>query len=127
MNSRYISHRLACVGLLATVLLGGIAPGFSQSTTPNRVTFFCKEVFDRASGGKIPATLAWIPQRSGNVRIIGWKSEYFSKRSPVRCEEVTQKFQKAYDQGRFNYLTTGPGEGIPDHLQRFTIRRSLRW
>jgi hypothetical protein len=113
MNPRHISLRLACVGLLATVLLGGIAPGFSQSTTPNRVTFFCKEVFDRASGGKIPATLAWIPERSGNVRIIGWKSEYFSKRSPVRCTEVTQKFQKAYDEGRFNYLTTGRVKGYP--------------
>jgi hypothetical protein len=70
-------------------------------------------VFDRASGGKIPATLAWIPQRSGNVRIIGWKSEYFSKRSPVRCEEVTKKFQEAYNQGRFNYLTTGRAKGYP--------------
>lgn len=113
MNTRTLSLRLASAGLIATVLLGAIAPGFSQSGTPNRITFFCREVFDRASGTKIPATLAWVPGRGGNVRLIGWKSEYFSKRSPVRCAEVTQKFQKAYDEGRFNYLTTGRAKGYP--------------
>mgnify|MGYP003335438454 CR=1 FL=1 len=113
MNTRSFSLRLASAGLLATILLGGIAPGFSQSAAPNQVTFFCKDVFDRASGDKIPATLAWVPGRGGNVRIIGWKSEYFSKKSGMRCEEVTQKFQKAYDEGRFNYLTTGKVKGYP--------------
>ncbi|MEG3440186.1 COP23 domain-containing protein [Pannus brasiliensis CCIBt3594] len=113
VNDRSFSLRLASVALLATVLLGSVAPGFSQSARPDRVTFFCKQVFDRASGNKIPATLAWVPGRGGNVRIIGWKSEYFRKSSPARCEEVSRKFQTAFDGGRFNYLTTGKAKGYP--------------
>ncbi|MFN7853084.1 MAG: hypothetical protein ACK5OU_14275, partial [Dolichospermum sp.] len=69
------------LGLTALTLSVSTFPGFSQDNSsanqPNQVTFFCQEVFDSASGEKIPATVAWIPERQAHVRFIGWKSEAF--------------------------------------------------
>ena len=116
MANQSLSISLALVSLTTAIVTANIAPSFSQSAAPDQVTFFCKEVYDRASGEKIPATVAWVPGRQGNVRIVGWKSEYFLKKgwnAQKRCEEVTPKFQKAYDEGRLNFLTTGTAGGYP--------------
>jgi len=114
VNSSF-SSRLAVVSLTTILLSTSVAPSFSQSS-PDKVTFFCKAVHDRASDEKIPATVAWIPERQGNVRLVGWKSEYFSKKgwnAQKRCEEVTIKFQNAYNAGRLQLLTTGIEKGNP--------------
>ncbi len=112
-------------------LTSSISPTFSQTTADNTpetsteekaentkadsVTFMCKEIFDTASETNIPATVAWVPKRQGgHVRLIGWKSEYFSTWSPdKRCEAVTKNFQKYYDEGRLDYLSTGKRNGYP--------------
>jgi len=113
------------LGLTALTSLANLSmnlsPSLSQSTSseshPNKVTFLCREEFDTASGEKIPATIAWIPERKGHVYVIGWKSEYFNKGGwtpEKRCQEVTKKFQAAYEQGHLNYLFYGKGEkGYP--------------
>ncbi|MHC5833119.1 MAG: COP23 domain-containing protein, partial [Nostoc sp.] len=88
----------------------------TSESQPNKVTFFCRQIFDKASGENIPATVAWVPERQGNIRFIGWKSEYFNKSGwtpEKRCEKVTTKFQESYDQGRLNYLTYGIFNGSP--------------
>lgn len=112
-------------------LSNSISPTFSQTESENKpeattevkpensqsdkVTFLCKEIFDKADGTKnIPATVAWVPQRKGHIRLIAWKSEYFSSWKPKkRCEAVTKNFQKYYDEGRLNYLSTGKRNGYP--------------
>lgn len=97
---------------LATLSIS-IQPGFSQTETdansPNKVTFFCQQLYDPASGEKAPMTVVWIPERQGHVRIIGWKSEAFGKNwtPQKRCDEVSPKFQKFYELGQLNYLTAG--------------------
>jgi Circadian oscillating protein COP23 len=114
MNRPIIS--LALTSAIALPLLSLTSPAFSQTKGPEQVTFFCKEVFDQASGQKIPATLAWIPERQGNIAVIGWKSQYFAKKgwnAKKRCEDITPKFQQAYDAGRLQYLTTGISSGYP--------------
>jgi hypothetical protein len=92
----------------------------AQSTTSNseatdskdRVTFYCGEISDQASGGKIPATVAWVPQRKANVAIIAWKSNYIPQwDAQKRCETVSPKFQSFYEDGRLEYLTTGENQG----------------
>lgn len=112
-QSFFIGLGLTALTSLASLSVS-IYPGFGQSTTsesqPNKVTFFCRQIFDKASGENIPATVAWVPERQGNIRFIGWKSEYFNKSGwtpEKRCEKVTTKFQESYDQGRLNYLTYG--------------------
>ena len=85
-----------------------------ENTQPDAVKFMCKEIFDTAGESNIPATVAWVPKRNGHVRLIGWKSEYFSTWSPEkRCESVTKNFQKYYDEGRLDYLSTGKRNGYP--------------
>lgn len=103
-----------------TSLAVSLSPSFSQSNSatsqPDKVTFFCQPMFDAASGERIPATVAWIPERKGHVRFIGWKSEYFNKSGwtpEKRCQEVTKKFQEFYAQGRLNYLSYGKRNGNP--------------
>ncbi len=100
----------------ATSLVASTSPTFSQSTSADRVTFSCKELFDSASGENIPATVAWVPQRGKNVPIIYWKSDYFSKvgwDGQARCDDVSPKFQTFYDNGRLNYLINGKNGAYP--------------
>jgi hypothetical protein len=90
------------------------APGTAESS--QGPMFYCKPVLDPTSGQKIPATVVWVPERQGNVRLIGWKSEYFLRAGfdpQKRCEEVTQNFQKRFEAGQLNFLTTGYLNGYP--------------
>ncbi|MCM1981543.1 COP23 domain-containing protein [Lyngbya confervoides] len=83
---------------------------------PKQLHFYCKEVQDPTSpGNKIVSTVVWVPERQGNVRLVGWKSEYFSSAGfdpAKRCEAVSPKFQQAYEQGRL-LLTAGHLGGYP--------------
>ena len=82
----------------------------AQSRESNGVRFFCQETFEPISGTKIPATIAWVPQRQKNISVIYWQSDDFSQGGwtpQARCEEVSPKFQTFYKDGRLNYLTHG--------------------
>ena len=106
----------ATLALSSVPVWGQTAAPQEQTAAPDQVTFFCKDVHDPASSTKIPATLVWIPERQGNIRIIGWKSEFFSRfnwNPQSRCEAVTPKFQEFYDAGQLKYLTTGYADGYP--------------
>ena len=104
---------------LATATLAISAPIFSQTANPSAggsVSFSCQNIFEPGSETKIPATVAWVPQRSQNVPIVYWKSEFFSAADwnpQARCEEVTPKFQANYDSDRLNYLTNGMNGPYP--------------
>ncbi len=125
---------------LSQMIIGNLVDISTQKKAANTqldsVRFFCKEIFDPASESNIPATVAWIPERKGHVRLIGWKSQYFSSWTPKeRCEAVTKNFQKYYDEGRLDYLSTGkrsgypvicaakPGENCNKNNHLFTIKR----
>lgn len=94
-------------------------PASSQNTSvsgPNKVTYFCREGLDKASGKNIPFTVAWVPERKKHVRFIAWKSEFFEKAGwtpQERCEKVTERFNKINDAGRLNYFGSGVNNGYP--------------
>lgn len=72
-------------------------PTYAQSTT-----FACG-----VSEGK-PATIAITPR--GNIPIIIWVSNKFTGKGynpQRRCEEVSPRFQKLYDQGALTFITAG--------------------
>lgn len=103
-----------------STLVSSVSPSFSQANSspsqPKKVTFFCQPTFDRASGERIPTTVAWIPERKGHMRFIIWKSEYFTQSGwtpEQRCQKVTQKFQEFYQQGRLKFLSLGKNNGYP--------------
>ncbi len=107
------------LGLSIFAFIFTLSPGFSQSilgfNNQKQVNFFCHDFFDRASGEKIPTTVAWVPERQGHVRFISWKSEYFAKSGwtpQKRCQEVSRKFQNFFDSGKLNYLTAGTNNGL---------------
>ncbi|PAX52176.1 COP23 domain-containing protein [Brunnivagina elsteri] len=120
MQRQLSSIALALTALTSAATLAiSISPAFSQpvatNSQPNKVTFLCREIFDKASGDKIPATVAWIPERKGHISLIGWKSQALPPHitPQKRCEIVTQKFQQFYDNGSLNYLTHGINNGYP--------------
>ena len=103
--------------VLTSLPAGGQANESSDPPPPpDQITFFCRDIYDRASGDTIPATLVWIPERQGNIRLIGWKSEFFSKYGwtpEKRCEVVTDRFAKFHKDGQLKFLTTGYVKGLP--------------
>lgn len=117
-----MQRKLFNLGLAALTSAASFAvslPAVSQNTStsqPNKVTFFCREGLDKASGKNIPFTVAWVPERNKHVRIIAWKSEFFEKAgwtSQERCQKVTERFNKMYDTGRLNYFGSGANNGYP--------------
>lgn len=65
--------------------------------------FFC----GKGSNG-LPTTFVNTP--NGNLSLIRWKSHFFepSGYTPdVRCRDVSQRFNRFYNQGILNFVTTG--------------------
>jgi Circadian oscillating protein COP23 len=116
-NKSFVSTTLAAIAInLAFVPL--LNQGTHAQSEVNaveksdRVTFSCGAIPDQASGEKIPATVAWVPQREETVTIIAWKSNYIPQwDAQKRCETVSPKFQAFYEDGRLEYLTTGENNG----------------
>ncbi|WP_421654920.1 COP23 domain-containing protein [Leptothermofonsia sp. ETS-13] len=55
-----------------------------------------------------PTTFIATP--TGIYPLINWVSHYFSRSSfdpEVRCQEVSNRFDRYYREGRLNYITTG--------------------
>lgn len=116
MKLNIVAQGLALTSLVLTsTLTVNLDPSVAQSNPSDQVTFKCVQIHDPASNKKIPATIVWIPERKENVRLIGWKSEYFDKTlsADQRCQKVTQKFQTKYDNGDLQYLTLGENNGYP--------------
>ena len=115
MNVKFVKKAAlitATASLVATSVLSKLSNAQVDNYPTDRVSFYCGETLDRASGQKIPTTLAWVPQRKANIPIIGWKKEYFGAwTSQKRCEVVSPKFQTFYEDGSLNYLTSGESAG----------------
>ncbi|BAZ88558.1 hypothetical protein NIES932_00190 [Raphidiopsis curvata NIES-932] len=106
-----LSSLCPAVAIALVTFSASIELGFAQdaASPPNKVTFFCHQLLDPASGEKAPTTVAWIPERQVHVKVIGWKSEVFGKNwtPQKRCDTVSPKFQAALESGRLKFLTHG--------------------
>jgi hypothetical protein len=83
---------------------------------PQPVSFACAATFDRASRSQIPTTLAWVPDRGGNVAIVRWKSQYFSGSqfdNQRRCQIASARFQNLWNAGQLNFITHGRINNLP--------------
>lgn len=87
----------------------GATPGRSQPNSTNgEVQFICGKGYNSNSNKYAPTTFAW--NSGSKVAVIRWETEHFvpSGWTPQkRCEEVSSRFQAAYDNGTLNYLTHG--------------------
>lgn len=94
--------------------------------------FICQESFDAASNRRLPTTFAWGSR--GKIAIIRWETEVFKNWSPKqRCDEVSPRFQTAYENDTINLITNGTmnnqpvictarGYGQPCHTLLLTLR-----
>ncbi|HEY9828901.1 MAG TPA: COP23 domain-containing protein, partial [Stenomitos sp.] len=90
------------LSILASMgVLGAIAP-VQAAEVNQKAKFVC------GTSQGYPATIALTPR--GSVPVVRWSSGYFGSAGFTpqhRCNLVSAKFQKYYENGTLNYLTTG--------------------
>ena len=99
------------VGCAKTETIDSAAP---TPKTNNRIRFVCSKTYNKSTQKYIYSTVALNSERKR--AIINWEREDFSGNGfppQKRCEEVSPRFQKAYDQGNLNYFTEGKINGQP--------------
>ncbi|WP_414569963.1 COP23 domain-containing protein [Nostoc sp. CCY 9925] len=83
-----------------TIILGSIAsissPSFAQAKT-----YFCEK-----SGDGVWTTYA-KNYNNKKIPIIRWVKTLGNYTPKIRCQEVSSRFQSAYEKGILNYLTSG--------------------
>ena len=86
------------------IALGATAALSRPSEAENR-RFFC-DTDNHHSLGNVPSTIARTTR--GDIPIINWVSERTNGWTPERrCELVSQRFQRYYDNGTLKYIRTG--------------------
>lgn len=103
------------IAILTTSAIAATIPFFAQTThAQSEVKFICSDGFDRASGQRLPTTYAWTEK--GKIAIVRWSKKWGSGQafSPQkRCEEVSPRFQEAFNNGTLNFITNGTINGQP--------------
>lgn len=67
--------------------------------------FLCLSRQDPQSQQLVPTTVAW--QRQGKIDLIRWKTRLGGTSPQKRCEEVSPRLQKAYENNSLRLLTNG--------------------
>ena len=86
----------------------------AQSTSNHSIQIICNRRYDEASSQYVHTTLAWNAKYKKSI--VVWKQEDFSGNGyppQRRCEEVSPRFQQAYDNGSLRYITHGTMNGQP--------------
>lgn len=87
--------------LMSTITCSALI-SFHQPSQAQSTSFYC------GNSEGVPSTLANTPR--GTVVIVRWVSKHFKGAGynpQKRCEEVSARFQKHYDQGNLNFITAG--------------------
>lgn len=96
---------------LGVMAIAPITGNDSRAIAQQRVQFICGTSFDAKSNQRLPATLAWTPARK--QPIILWKKQVGNYTAKQRCEEVSPRFQQAYQTGTLQFITNGVMRGQP--------------
>jgi len=130
MNNRFYLQMSACLASL--FLLSGLSACTTVSTGQSKaassqqlketstaqaearakVEFICADGYDQQTDSRLPTTYAWTER--GKIAVVRWSTDFFERAgfSPQkRCELVSPRFQKAYDQRTLSYLTNGNMNG----------------
>jgi Circadian oscillating protein COP23 len=87
-------------------------PAKNETKENQKVQFICNDSFDKGTGARLPTTFAWAER--GKIAVVRWKTEEFAGYSPQkRCDEVSPRFQEAYDRGTLKMITNGKVNGQP--------------
>jgi Circadian oscillating protein COP23 len=125
--------------ITAGLLPIGLQPSLADQPQTKQVRFYCGQSFDVESNKILPTTFVASSTRKEPVAVVRWKSSFAGYKPQERCNTVSQKFQKAWEGGRFRYLVAGTsqktGQGIicglasqrdrcDDSKMLFTLRNS---
>lgn len=97
-----LSAKMATLAIVCGITTYFILPSYAQTAT-----FFC------GSNKGLPVTYARTPR--GKVPMIRWLDNSFGSKwdRQRRCQEVSQRFQRNYDNGTLKTLATGKLNGYP--------------
>jgi hypothetical protein len=97
--------KLVMFGCSVATIATGLTVHLSAAQAEQGVQFICAQVFDKQKN-RLPTTLAVTPR--GKVAVIRWVSSMGAMYSQQkRCEEVSPRFQEAYNNGTLNLITNG--------------------
>lgn len=100
--------RVCGVGVLMTLVTANIP---NQPSYASNAIFRCDTTTYK--GKFVPTTFVFTQDRK-KVPLIYWTSDYFPGLTPQqRCQQVTYRFQRSYDNGRLRYIKTGFLSGQP--------------
>lgn len=79
------------------------------------VRFICASGFDQSANKRFPTTYAWTSR--GKIAVVRWKFSWFNNQNlnpQQRCQEVSSRFQTAYNKQSLSYITNGTvnGQGV---------------
>jgi len=84
------------------------SPSYTPSPTALDISFFCGSGYDAQGKKGLPTTFVRKPDGS-KTKLVIWETEFFTRSGyppQVRCEEVSPRFDGAYQSGGLNnYLT----------------------
>ena len=103
MKLRLFTRMLAGVALTFSTSVTLIQPSYAQTNDK----FFC------GMSGGVPATV--VRATRGNIPMIRWVDTDFPPpwTPQRRCEEISARFQRFYDNGMLNFLKAGRLRGQP--------------
>lgn len=93
---------------LTTFFITSIASVVSQAKADDEVRFICASGYDQETNQRFPTTYAWTPR--GKIAIIRWKFKWLNNPTITparRCEDVSSRFQTAYNNQSLAYITNG--------------------
>jgi hypothetical protein len=94
--------RVFGVGMLTTFVTTTI---LNQPSVARNPVFRCDN--GRFKGKSVPTTFVFT-QDGKKVPLIYWVSDYFAGLKPQqRCQQVSYRFQRSYDNGTLRYIKTG--------------------
>jgi hypothetical protein len=99
--SKYFQILLLAITTLSVIV------GLQAVSSAKDNKFYCQTEV-REQGKTMPATIVRA-KRGNEIRIIYWRSEYFSKSGGTpaqRCKDTSQQFQKYYDNDWLKYIRT---------------------
>jgi Circadian oscillating protein COP23 len=107
--NRFLTTSALTFGTIAMFAGTVLLPEANAQEQPK---FICSQSFDKQTNRRLPTTFAWTTR--GKIAVVRWESQQFPGYPPERrCQEVSPRFQRAFDDGSLKVLRNGNLQGKP--------------
>lgn len=96
-------------GILTSV---SIASSMLKTEAQTSVQFICGASFDQKESERLPTTFAWTTR--GKIAVVRWVKALGSRSPQQRCQQVSPRFQQAYNNGSLKFLTNSTASNGQD-------------